>query len=59
MTGAAHCSLGPYWGERLGKREMLAFQASARGGVVEVSIEADRVGLRGRAITVFTAELHV
>ena len=41
VTGSAHCALGPYWSERLGKSEFTAFQASARGGVV-------RVRLRGR-----------
>ena len=59
VTGAAHCSLAPYWSDKLGKRELVAFQASARGGIVGLSLNADRVDLRGRAITVFTAELHV
>jgi len=38
VTGSAHCCLGPYWGEILGKDEMIAFQASARGGVVRVKL---------------------
>src|ERR671914_550027 len=36
VTGSAHCSLGPFWAPRLGKEEFLAYQASARGGVVKV-----------------------
>jgi len=59
VTGSAHCALGPYWSERLGKTEMLAFQASARGGVVRVTIAGDRVLLGGQAVTVMTAELLV
>jgi PhzF family phenazine biosynthesis protein len=59
VTGSAHCALGPYWGERLGKNEMLAFQASARGGIVRVRLEGDRVLLGGQAVTVMTAELLV
>jgi PhzF family phenazine biosynthesis protein len=59
VTGSAHCVLAPFWGERLGKREMLAYQASARGGVVRVSVRGDRVGLAGRAITVLDGELRV
>jgi len=34
VTGSAHCCLGPYWSKRLGKTELVAYQASARGGVV-------------------------
>jgi predicted PhzF superfamily epimerase YddE/YHI9 len=59
VTGSAHCALGPYWGERLGKQEMLAYQASARGGVVRVALRGDRVLLGGQAVTVMTADLLV
>jgi predicted PhzF superfamily epimerase YddE/YHI9 len=59
VTGSAHCCLAPFWGERLGKTEMLAYQASARGGVVRVAVRGDRVGLGGRAITVLDGELRV
>jgi PhzF family phenazine biosynthesis protein len=57
VTGSAHCALAPYWGERLGKTSMTAFQASARGGVVRTRLEGDRVILGGQAVTVMTAEL--
>jgi len=57
VTGSAHCALGPYWGERLGKTEMKAFQASSRGGVVRVRLNDDRVVLGGQAITVFDGVL--
>jgi len=59
VTGSAHCALGPYWAERLGKKEFVAFQASARGGVVHVRFQGDRVGLAGRAQTVLRGELTV
>jgi len=59
VTGSAHCCLGPYWSRRLGKTEMLAYQASARGGVVGVTVAGDRVRLRGKAVTVMVAELLV
>jgi len=59
VTGSAHCCLGPYWSKRLGKTEMLAYQASARGGVVGVTVMGDRVRLRGKAVTVLVAELLV
>ena len=57
VTGSAHCALGPYWGVRLGKAEMLAYQASARGGVVRMRLAGDRVKLGGQAVTVLRGEL--
>ena len=57
VTGSAHCALAPFWGERLGKSEMTAFQASARGGVVKVVLAGERVLLRGQAVTVLHGEL--
>jgi len=57
VTGSAHCSLGPYWGARLGKTGMLAYQASARGGVVGVRLAGARVHLSGQAVTVLRGEL--
>lgn len=58
VTGSAHCSLGPYWSERLGKQEMTAFQASARGGVLRVRVDGERVYLAGEAETVGRGELE-
>ncbi|HYO13780.1 MAG TPA: PhzF family phenazine biosynthesis protein [Thermoanaerobaculia bacterium] len=57
VTGSAHCTLGPYWAARLGKDELLAFQASARGGVVRVRVEGERVKLGGQAVLVLRGEL--
>jgi len=57
VTGSAHCCLGPYWSKRLGKDEMVAYQASARGGVVWVRVVSDRVYLGGQAVTVLRGEL--
>lgn len=59
VTGSAHCCLGPYWSKRLGKTELVAYQASARGGVVGVTLAGDRVRLRGKAVTMMVAELLV
>jgi PhzF family phenazine biosynthesis protein len=59
VTGSAHCCLGDYWRKRLGKTAFTAFQASARGGVVQVRVVQDRVFLGGRAVTVAWGELLV
>ena len=57
VTGSAHCCLGPFWQQRLGKAEFVAYQASARGGTVRVRVNGDRVILGGQAVTVLRGEL--
>jgi PhzF family phenazine biosynthesis protein len=57
VTGSAHCCLGPFWGVRLQKSELVAYQASARGGVVRVRVGGERVQLGGQAVTVMRGEL--
>jgi PhzF family phenazine biosynthesis protein len=56
-TGSAHCCLGPYWKERLGRDNLVGYQASARGGFVRTHCSGDRVLLSGQAVTVLRAEL--
>jgi len=57
VTGSAHCCLGPYWGKNLGKRAMTGYQASARGGIVRVELDGERVKLGGEAVTVWRGEM--
>lgn len=57
VCGSAHCVLGPYWAERLGKDELMGHQVSARGGVLRVRPRGNRVELSGRAVTVIRGEL--
>jgi PhzF family phenazine biosynthesis protein len=59
VTGSAHCCLTPYWAARLGRNDLTGYQASARGGVVKVRLEGDRVRLAGGAVTVLRGELTV
>ena len=58
VTGSAHCALGPYWSVKLGKPDLLAYQASPRGGTLHVKVRGERVLLGGRAITIFRGEMH-
>jgi predicted PhzF superfamily epimerase YddE/YHI9 len=58
VTGSAHCTLGPFWGERLGKTSLSGFQCSSRGGVVRVVLRGERVILSGNAVTVLSGRLH-
>ena len=57
VTGSAHCFLSPYWSERLGRNELVGYQASARGGVVKVRLDGERVHIGGQAVTVLRGEL--
>jgi len=57
VCGSAHCCLTPYWSEKLDKQELLAYQASARGGVLRLKNRQTRVELAGRAVTTMRGEL--
>jgi len=57
VTGSAHCALGPYWQGKLGKADLVGYQASPRGGTVLVSCHGERVRLAGSAVTVVRGEL--
>ncbi len=57
VTGSAHCCLGPYWAKKLGRKELVGYQASARGGVIKVRVGDDRVYLGGQAVTVMRGTL--
>ena len=57
VTGSAHCSLAPFWAEKLGKTEFLAHQVSRRGGVLKVRLLGERVHLLGQAVTVIRGKL--
>lgn len=57
VTGSAHCALAPYWAGKLGRTRLRGYQASARGGDVEVELVDDRVRLRGAAVTTLRGQL--
>lgn len=56
VTGSAHCCLGPYWAEKLGKTDLVGYQCSERGGTVRVAVRGDRVLLQGNAVTMLRGE---
>jgi PhzF family phenazine biosynthesis protein len=57
VTGSMHCLLVAYWAPRLGRDELRAYQASARGGEMTVVRKGDRALITGRATTVLRGEL--
>lgn len=56
VTGSAHCKLADYWQKKLNKNKFLAYQASERGGEIQVEIKNDRVFLTGKAFTILKAD---
>jgi PhzF family phenazine biosynthesis protein len=59
VTGSAHCTLIPYWAERLGRPTLRALQVSPRGGELFCEHRGERVGIGGRAVTYSSGFLHV
>jgi len=57
VTGSAHCYLAPYWAEKLNKNELIGYQASKRGGIVKCELRGKKVIIKGKAVTIFKAEL--
>lgn len=57
VCGSAHCCLGPFWQRRMGKDSFVAYQASARGGVVRVRVAKERAFLGGKAVVVAEGSL--
>jgi len=50
VTGSSHCTLIPYWAQRLGKNRLAARQLSRRGGALSCALDGDRVTIAGRAL---------
>ncbi|MBQ4404705.1 MAG: PhzF family phenazine biosynthesis protein [Selenomonadaceae bacterium] len=59
VTGSTHCLIAPYWSERLGKKKILARQASARGGILHCEVAGERVKISGSAVLVAVADLKI
>lgn len=57
VTGSSHSCLTPYWAKKLNKPDMMAYQASARGGELHVILSGDRVLIEGQAVTTIKGEL--
>ena len=58
VTGSAHCLLAPFWAEKMNKNEFTAYQASTRGGTLDLRLEDERVKITGSAVIVFEEQLY-
>ena len=59
VCGSGHCHIIPYWAEVLGKDELVAYQASRRGGTLYCRREGDKIFMAGKAVLYAIAELFV
>lgn len=59
VTGSAHCTIVPYWAKRLGKRDIVAYQASLRGGTLYCRDEGERVRLAGTCMPYLEGSITV
>ena len=59
VTGSAHCTLVPFWAERLGKSQLVAHQVSPRGGELHCEHRGDRVIMSGRCTLFLTGSIHL
>jgi len=59
VTGSAHCTLIPYWANRLGKTELLARQISKRGGTIYCGHDGARVRIGGEAVTYMVGTINI
>jgi predicted PhzF superfamily epimerase YddE/YHI9 len=59
VTGSTHCSLAPYWAQRLGKTSLHACQVSERGGELRCEVKKERVILKGNAVLTLRGELLI
>jgi len=59
VTGSAHCTLVPFWTERLGRSQLVAHQVSARGGELHCELRGDRVIMSGHCVLFLTGSIHL
>jgi PhzF family phenazine biosynthesis protein len=59
VTGSAHCTLIPYWSNRLGKKKLHAQQVSARGGELWCEDRGERVAISGKAVRFLEGSIYL
>lgn len=59
VTGSAHCTLIPYWADKLGKTLLRAHQVSQRGGELFCRMTGDRVEIGGHAALFLEGQISI
>ena len=58
VCGSAHCQIADYWAQQLGKTEIIAYQASKRGGYLRCELLGNgRIAISGKAAVVAVSEI--
>ena len=59
VCGSGHCQIVPYWSQTLHKEDIVAYQASKRGGTLYCRMAGDRVRLAGKAVLFSAGEIFI
>lgn len=59
VCGSGHCHIFPYWADRLGKNELIAYQASRRGGIIYGRLDGGRIAMSGKAVLFSKGEIYI
>lgn len=59
VCGSGHCHIAPYWINKINKKEIIAYQASSRGGTLYCSLEGNRVKMSGKATLYSIADINI
>ena len=59
VTGSAQCIAAPYWADKLRKPDLVCYQASARGGVIQTTVREDRVRIAGSCVHFMSGVVHM
>jgi PhzF family phenazine biosynthesis protein len=59
VTGSIHTALAPYWAEKLNKNNLIAYQASKRGGVLKCEVYDNKVILLGQAVKYMDGYIYI
>ena len=59
VTGSAHCTLIPFWSDRLNKTELKAMQLSKRTGQLFCKLDGNRVKISGKVIKYMQGTIEI
>ncbi|MEF9934994.1 MAG: PhzF family phenazine biosynthesis protein [Clostridium sp.] len=59
VCGSGHCHISPYWGRKLNKSRITAYQDSSRGGILYCKLNNNRVNISGEAITYSISDINI
>ncbi len=59
VTGSIHSGLAPFWAQRLNKTQLMAYQASQRGGILHCRVQTDSVIISGQAVQYLVGDIEI